>query len=73
MLALLDVVTGSLGQNKQTAEQDDSPSELNSDRNAVTSSVLTFLGGVTNDGCKQKTNGDCQLLHIFSSDQTMIL
>ena len=53
VLALLDVESRGLGKNEQTTEQDDCPGELNSERNTVTSSVLTVLGGIANDRGKQ--------------------
>ena len=53
MLAFLDVESRGFGENDQTAEQDDCPGELNSNGNAVASSVLAVLGGISDDGGKQ--------------------
>lgn len=53
VLTLLDVESGCLGKNEETTEQDDCPGELNSERNAVASGVLTFLGSIANDRGKQ--------------------
>ena len=59
---LLDEPTRSLGKPDATDEEDNSPGELDSDRNAVRASVIPVLGGIVDDGSKQKTNGNGKLV-----------
>lgn len=61
-LALPDIITRGLGEEDETTAEDDSPGELDSDRDAVGARVGTVLGSVIDDGCKEKTDGDCELV-----------
>lgn len=59
---LLDEPTRSLGKPDATSEEDNGPGELDSNGNAVRASVVPVLGGIVDDGSKQKTNGDGKLV-----------
>jgi hypothetical protein len=48
-LALLDEVTGGVGKEEETTTEDESPSELDTDRDAVSSRVGTSLSEVADD------------------------
>lgn len=48
-LALLDQEARSLWQNEHTEDQDESPSELNRDRDSIRSAVIAVLGRIVND------------------------
>lgn len=66
-VALLDEPTRSLGKPDATSEEDNGPCELDSNRNAVRTSVLPVLGSVVDDGSKQKTNGNGKLVATNNS------
>lgn len=51
-LALLNVVTRRLGQQRETDSENESPEELNGDRDAIRSAVAAFLGGVDDAASK---------------------
>jgi hypothetical protein len=61
-LAALDVHARSLGQEKHTEEDDQGPEELDGDGDAVAASVIAVLGGVVDNGGKQKTDGNGKLI-----------
>jgi hypothetical protein len=61
-LATLDVHARSLGQEKHTEEDDQGPEELNGNGNAVAAGVIAVLGGVVDNGGKEKTDGDGKLV-----------
>jgi hypothetical protein len=61
-LALLDPVAGRLGKQEETNGEDDSPKELDGDRDAVGTSVAAVLGSVNNAVGEQDTNGDAELV-----------
>jgi len=50
LLALLDEVSWGLRKEQHAAEEDESPSELDSDRDTIRPSVLSVLGSVVNNG-----------------------
>lgn len=60
--AALDEVTGGVGQEEETTTKDQSPGELNGDRDAVLASVTTVLGSVADNGGKHDTEGDTELV-----------
>jgi len=43
-------------------EQNNSPSKLYSDRDTVRCRVVSVLRSIANDGCKQETDGDSELV-----------
>jgi hypothetical protein len=61
-LSALDEVTGRVRQACNTSGKDDTPGELDTDRNAVFTSVATVLDSVVDAGGKQKTDGDAELV-----------
>lgn len=61
-LALLDEVTRRVGKEEETGSEDDSPCELDTDRNAVSSSVRSVLGEVADDRGKHDTDGNAELV-----------
>lgn len=67
-LALLDPVTGRLGQQSKTDGENDSPEELDSDRDTVGASVAAVLGSVNNAVGEQNTDGNAEL--VASNDGT---
>jgi hypothetical protein len=60
--ALLDKVARGFGQEKETDGKDDGPKHLNSDRNAVRSSIVSVLSTVVDARGKQDTDGDAELI-----------
>jgi hypothetical protein len=52
---LFDVEAGSLWEDQQTTAENDGPSELNGDWNAVAARVIAILRGVVHDGGKEET------------------
>ena len=65
-VALLDEVTGRVGEEEQTAAENQSPGELDGDGDAVGAGVGAALCGVDDNGGKHDTNGDAELV---SSDE----
>ena len=61
-LSTLDEVTGRVRQGGNTSGKDDTPGELDTNRNAVFTSVTTVLDCVVDAGGKQKTDGDAELV-----------
>lgn len=61
-VATLDEVARRIGQEEETAGENDSPDELDGDGNAVCASVWTALGTVDHTGSKHDTNGDAELV-----------
>jgi hypothetical protein len=61
-ITLLDEVARGVGKEHETSSEDDGPGELDGDGNAVSTSVITALGGVDDDGGEQNTNGDAELV-----------
>jgi len=60
--ALLDEPARSLRKPDAAGEEDDSPGELNSDRDTVGASVGPVLCGVVDDSSEEKTDGDSKLV-----------
>lgn len=61
-LTTLDPHARGLWQHEHTEEQDQRPSKLDCDWDAVRSTVVSVFGGVVDDGCEEKTDGDCELV-----------
>lgn len=61
-LALLDEVTRGLGEEEKTATENQGPGELDSDGDAVGTSVAAALGSVDNDRSQHDTDGDAELV-----------
>jgi hypothetical protein len=61
-LATLDEVAGRIRQACNTASQNDTPSELDTNGNAVLPSVIAILDAVVDAGSKQKADGDAELV-----------
>jgi hypothetical protein len=61
-LAALDEVTRGVGQAGNTTTKDQTPSELDTDRNAVLASVATVLDSVVDAGSEKETDGDAELV-----------
>lgn len=59
---LLDQETGGFGKNQHADDEDDSPSELDGDRDSVAACVITVLGGVVDDGSEEETDCDGELV-----------
>lgn len=59
---LLDEVTGRVGEEEQTASEDQSPWELNSNGDTVGTGVVVVLGAVDNARGEQDTNGNAELV-----------
>ena len=60
--AALDEVTRGVGKASNTSTQDKTPSELDTDGNAVLATVTTVLNGVVDAGSEKETNGDAELV-----------
>lgn len=67
-LTLLDEVTGRVGEEEQTATENQSPGELNGDGDTVGASVVVVLGAVDNARGEQDTNGNAEL--VTSNEST---
>jgi hypothetical protein len=67
-LALLDPVTGRLGEESKTNGEDDGPEELDANGDTVGASVATVLGCVHNAVGDEDTNSDAEL--VTSNDST---
>ena len=61
-VALLDVVTRRVGEEKQTTGKDDSPDELNANGDAVVGRGLQLLGAIDNAGSQHDTDGNAELV-----------
>ena len=61
-VALLDEEAGRVGEEHQTAAQDEGPGELDGDRDAVRASVGALLGGVHDARGEHDTDGDAELV-----------
>lgn len=61
-LSLLDPETGRLGQKSKTDSEDDSPQELDGNRDTVGTGIAAFLGRVDDAVGEQDTNGDAELV-----------
>lgn len=55
ILVLFDEESWSLWEEEQANTDDQSPQELNSDRNAVAATVVTVLGGVVDNGGEEES------------------
>lgn len=60
--ALLDEVSGGVGEQHETTTKDQSPGELNGDGDAVGASVGAVLGAVDDASSQEKTDGDAELV-----------
>jgi hypothetical protein len=65
-VAALDEVTRRVGKKHETTAKDQSPSELDGNGNAVSTSVVAALGSVDDNRSQHDTNGDAELV---TSDQ----
>ncbi|KAH3668419.1 hypothetical protein OGAPHI_002173 [Ogataea philodendri] len=61
-LALLDVVSWGVWEQEQTTSQDDSPKQLQTNRNSVGARVGSVLGTVVNTGSHHQSDGDKELV-----------
>ena len=61
-LSTLDEITGRVRQAGNTSGKDDTPGELDTDRNAVFTSVTTVLNCVVDAGGKQETDSNAELV-----------
>ena len=68
MVALLDQVAGSFWEYGHSDEKNDSPSELDSNRDSIRSGVVQVLRGVVNNGGEQQS--DCNSPLIATDDCT---
>lgn len=50
VIVLLDQVAGGFGEDEQADHEDDGPSELDCDRDAVRAGIITVMGGIVHDG-----------------------
>jgi hypothetical protein len=60
--SLLDVVTRRVGKEEQAATKNESPGELQSNRDTIGSGRVEILSSVDNAGGEQKTNGNTELV-----------
>lgn len=67
-LALLDEVTGRVGEEHQTTTEDQSPGELNGNGDTVGAGVVVVLGAVDNARGEQDTDGNAEL--VTSNEST---
>jgi hypothetical protein len=67
-LALLDEITRRFREKSKTCGENDSPEELNSDRDTVRAGIATVLSGIGDASRKQDTDGDAEL--VTSNDST---
>lgn len=58
----LDIVTRRLGEEEQSESKNESPDELDADRDAVGSGVIPVLGAVDSSVGNQNTDGDAELV-----------
>jgi hypothetical protein len=61
-LARADEEARSLGENEHAAEEDERPSELNGDRDAVAAGVIALTGSVVDDCCNKEADSDSPLI-----------
>lgn len=61
-VTLLDEVARGVGEEHETTSEDEGPGELNGNGNAVSTSVITALGGVNDARGEQNTDGDAELV-----------
>lgn len=61
-LSLLDEESRSLGKDQHAKNENDRPGELDGNWDTVGARVVAFVGGVIDDGGKEKTDGDRQLV-----------
>lgn len=62
MLVLLDQKPRGFGKDQHAGNENDSPYELDSDRDSVGTSVIAVLGCIVDDGGHQQANSDGQLI-----------
>jgi hypothetical protein len=60
--ALLDEVSGGVGEEEETTTQDDSPGELKTDGDLVRLHAVILLGAVDDAGGEEETDGDTELV-----------
>lgn len=60
--ALLDEVSGGVGEEEETTTKDDSPGELNTNGDLVRLHAVVLLGTVDDTGGEEETDGDTELV-----------
>lgn len=71
-ITLLDEISWGFREEEETTTQDQSPCDLQSDRDSVRTGIETVLRSIIDARCEKKTNGDAKLVTRYQSTTNLL-